>query len=340
MTLAEFKSKEEKVLIGEYPTQVEDNPMISICVQTFQQKNYIRNCLDGILMQKVNFTYEVLLGEDESNDGTREICIEYAEKFPNKIRLFLHRRENNIKIEGKASGRFNFLYNLHSANGKYIALCEGDDYWTDPFKLQKQFDYLEANKEYVLCAHQVDSLIADKRIKRRKICSNPSSTYLLIKNFIPTLSIFFRKKSLLPHYFDVIRYCIVGDFPLLYLIGKHGKFKIFSESMGVYRINNGGTYSQNTLEKKYDLNLKVLSYMQEYIEEDHMVYYNTGVNRQLIFRAIEKKILSKEYQKDLNQINLNETLSPRLIMIVKIIISIVPTKLGLKILRNLFSKSL
>src|SRR5690606_4409195 len=115
------------------------NPVVSVCVQTYQHAPYIRECLDSILMQKTDFPFEILLGEDESSDGTREICIEYAEKFPDKIKLFLHRRENNIQIFGYPTGRFNFLTNLYSSNGKYIAICEGDDYWTDSDKLQKQY---------------------------------------------------------------------------------------------------------------------------------------------------------------------------------------------------------
>ncbi len=124
--------------------------MVSVCVQTYQHKGYIKQCLDGILMQQTNFPYEIILGEDESTDGTREICIEYAEKYPDKIKLFLRCRKDVIYINGNATGRFNFMENLKACKGKYTALCEGDDYWTDPLKLQKQVDFLEANPEYSL----------------------------------------------------------------------------------------------------------------------------------------------------------------------------------------------
>ena len=104
----------------------------------------LRDCLDGILMQKTDFPYEIIIGEDGSTDGTREICIEYANKYPNLIRLFLRDRNvshltnkdgNDIMLNGK-------FQKLH-ARGKYYAPCEGDDYWTDPYKLQKQVDFLE-----------------------------------------------------------------------------------------------------------------------------------------------------------------------------------------------------
>ena len=117
-----FKSKFQKAPVEEYPNCVPENVVVSVCVQTYQHVDYIKEYLDGILNQKTNFDFEILLGEDASTDGTREICLKYAEKYPDKIRLFLHHRENNISVGGKPSGRFNFLYNLYTAQGKYIAL--------------------------------------------------------------------------------------------------------------------------------------------------------------------------------------------------------------------------
>ncbi len=151
MTFDDFKRRYEKEEVKEYKNILFAKPTVSVCVQTYQHVNYIKDCLDGILMQKTSFRFEILLGDDESTDGTREICREYAEKYPEKIRFFLHSRENNIQVNGNPTGRFNFLYNLYSSNGKYIAICEGDDYWTDPLKLQKQVDFLEKFPGYSLC---------------------------------------------------------------------------------------------------------------------------------------------------------------------------------------------
>ena len=118
-----------------------ETPVVSVCVVTYQHKDFIRSCLDGILMQKTNFPFEIILGEDESTDGTREICKAYAEKYPDKIKLFLRSRKDVIYINQHATGRFNFMENLKAARGKYIAFCEGDDYWIDEYKLQKQVDF-------------------------------------------------------------------------------------------------------------------------------------------------------------------------------------------------------
>ena len=151
MDFVSFKKKYQRKEVTHFPSNVLEDNLVSVCIQTYQHKDYIKQCLDGVLMQKTNFPFEILLGEDQSIDGTKEICIEYAKKHPTKIRLFLHRRENNIKINKTPTGRFNFLYNLYQAIGKYIAFCEGDDYWTDPYKLQKQVDFLEANPDYGMC---------------------------------------------------------------------------------------------------------------------------------------------------------------------------------------------
>lgn len=131
------------VEVKEYTNKVSESLIVSVCIQTYNHERFIGKCIDSVLMQKTTFPFEILLGEDESIDDTRKICTEYAIKYPNKIRLFLHSRKNTIFINGVATGRFNINYNLKNSNGKYIALCEGDDYWTDPLKLQKQVDFLD-----------------------------------------------------------------------------------------------------------------------------------------------------------------------------------------------------
>ena len=153
MDLVEFKELFQKKKVVEKDHNVPSQPLVSVCVQTYQHVNYIEHCLDSILMQQTDFDFEILLGEDASNDGTREICIEYAEKYPNKIRLFLHQRENNIEILGGQLFDVNFMYNLYSSKGDYIALCEGDDYWNDELKLQKQINFLKENPQYSVSYH-------------------------------------------------------------------------------------------------------------------------------------------------------------------------------------------
>jgi glycosyltransferase involved in cell wall biosynthesis len=247
MNFEDFKKKFEKKLVTDYPNGVTPQPLVSVCVQTFQHKNYIKTCLDSILMQQTNFPFEILLGEDESTDGTREICIEYAENFPDKVRLFLHHRENKIKIGGQPTGRFNFVYNLYSSKGKYIALCEGDDYWTDPLKLQKQVDFLKKNEDVNLCFHRAN-LLQNKSFNLHKVPEPyheiPFSYIELLKyyNFIATASIMFRspKQMLLPDWFSAVPF---GDLALYKLISSGKNMICLNEVMCVYRIQENGIWS-------------------------------------------------------------------------------------------------
>lgn len=137
---------------------ISKNPLVSVCIITYQHVDFIAECLDGALAQQTDFDVEILLGEDNSTDGTREICLEYAKRFPDKIRLFLHAPDRSNSIDGMTHAINNLTNNIQQAQGKYIAFCEGDDYWTDPEKLQKQVDFLEKNPEYVLCWTKFETL--------------------------------------------------------------------------------------------------------------------------------------------------------------------------------------
>lgn len=242
----------QKVPFQEYPNAVNQESFVSVCVQTYQHVNFIRQCLDGILMQITDFPFEILLGDDESNDGTREVCIEYAQKYPEKIRLFLHKRENNVKVDGKSTGRFNFFNNVLNAKGKYLAICEGDDYWTSSDKLQKQVEFLENNLNYSLCCHDYKifnmtdgSLIDNKEAKILEIISeenceidlnNWTEPYLL-----KTCAIVFRKDML--DYSIFVKSKRFSDIYLFTSLLDKGPGKFLNETMGVYRISNIGIWS-------------------------------------------------------------------------------------------------
>ena len=235
----------EKVQI--YPTKVKESTLVSVCVQTYKHENYIKQCLDGILMQKTNFEFEILLGEDDSPDRTREICIEYADKYPNKIRLFLHDRSNVIYINGNATGRYNFIYNLTNAKSKYIALCPGDDYWTDPLKLKKQVNFLEKNDDVNIVHTEIDWL----NEQDHHIIKNyyKSINYYLpeiydINHFylnskMRTLTFCFRSKCM-EGFSDLLlkNSWTVGDTALVLYITKNKKIGFIDDCTGVYRRGN------------------------------------------------------------------------------------------------------
>jgi len=119
------------------------NPLVSISCITFNHAPYIRQCLDGLMMQKTSFSFELLIHDDASTDGTADIIKEYERKYPDTIKV-IYEKENQWSKGRKGSSLFNFP----RSSGKYIALCEGDDYWIDPLKLQKQVDFLENTNGY------------------------------------------------------------------------------------------------------------------------------------------------------------------------------------------------
>ncbi len=121
-------------------------PIVSICCSTYNHEKFICEALDGFLIQKCNFPVEILIHEDCSTDNTAAIIKEYQQKYPHLIKP-VFQKENQY-----SKGIKPFTHLLYPrARGKYIALCEGDDYWTDPYKLQKQVDVLEASQEYMFC---------------------------------------------------------------------------------------------------------------------------------------------------------------------------------------------
>lgn len=221
--------------------------VVSVCITSYNHAEFIAQCLDSILSQQTDFPFEILIGEDESSDGTREICQKYAAQFPERIKLFLRSREDVIYINDRPTGRYNFMETLKQATGKYIAICDGDDFWTDTAKLQKQVSFLEENKEYTLTHHAVfeqnDKTNARKEIRLKP--DNDSTTELIKKNYIHTVSTLFRKESLvIPEWYLQVRQ---GDWPLWILLSMQGKIKYFEDLMACYRIHPKSNWSSSSV---------------------------------------------------------------------------------------------
>ena len=195
-------------------------------------------------MQQTSFPIEILVGEDESSDGTREICQRYATDYPERIRLFLRSRKDVIQIMGKPTGRANLLALLTGSRGKYIALCEGDDYWTDPLKLQQQVDRMEADDGLALCFHGVMIKRAVGELVPDYITKVPAAYEtvedLAIRgNYIHTPTVLFRASFLvLP---PELRQSPLGDFFIWMIVALKGRLLYLPENMAVYR--EGGTWS-------------------------------------------------------------------------------------------------
>lgn len=152
---------------------MKDEIAVSVCCITYNHEKYIRQCLDGFLSQKASFRYEILIHDDASTDNTASIIREYEKRYPGIVRGIFH--TENQYSKGVWPERFPFL----AAKGKYIAMCEGDDYWTDPQKLQKQYDAMEANPNCHMCVHRVKVITEDGRETGRYIAPEGVKTGVL-----------------------------------------------------------------------------------------------------------------------------------------------------------------
>lgn len=219
-------------------------PLVSVVVPTYQHADFIEQCLDGILMQKTTFPIEILVGEDGSTDGTREVCKRYAAEHPERIQLTLRSRKDVIFIMGKPTGRANFMDLLNAAKGKYIALCEGDDYWTDPLKLQKQADAMEKDPSVSGVFHFTEQRFEGMEGKGQLFGSHEGKLRFNLVDTISMLALchtgafMYRSSGIsLPHWFSKVR---SADMALFAMVAGSGDLVCIPEIMSVYRKHPGG----------------------------------------------------------------------------------------------------
>jgi len=205
--------------------------LVSVCIITYNHEEFIAECLDSAINQLTGFPFEIVIGEDKSTDKTLEICRGYAEKYPNLIRLIT--REENLGMNR------NWVETIRACKGKYIALCEGDDFWSDNRKLQKQFDALEKEKECTLCCHA--NYVLNKQ--KQTVKKGPGRGVYTIRDYIydpffHTSSFFFR--NIIDDHFFPSWYLKVfaADHFLTLLLSKRGNIYYIDEPMSVYRMNS------------------------------------------------------------------------------------------------------
>lgn len=262
-------------------TKHNDNQIIvSISCITYNHAPYIRQCLDGFLMQQTNFAYEVLIHDDASTDGTTEIIKEYEAKYPDIIKPIYE--DENQWVKGR---RGSAVFNFPRAKGKYIAMCEGDDYWTDSLKLQKQVDFLETHDECSFCAHNFDLYNQDteclERVRRQ---ARDFTMEDLVTGDLPiqTATILGRKESIDLDF--CLRLPFAMDATLFYQMLKCGKCRIFEDIMSVYRVHSSGIWSGALNVQHVDLRLRVVKSIYD-IEQNNIAaryllnQYSKGVGR-------------------------------------------------------------
>ena len=246
------------------------SPIVSICCTTYNHAKFIRQSLDGFVHQKTNFPIEVLIHDDASTDETQDVIREYEEKYPDIIKP-IYQKENQYSKGVPIS----LTYNWSRAKGKYIAMCEGDDYWTDPYKLQKQVDFLESHIDYVMCSHKWNDFIENKK---KVDCGMPlevdSSGKIydldsLVHGewYFQPLTVLFRRCAV-----DFKKYNLYKnskDITLFYVLLKNGKGFCFHDVMATYRIHSGGIWSGAGLNRrrKQDFETKIGIYEVEKSKE-------------------------------------------------------------------------
>jgi glycosyltransferase involved in cell wall biosynthesis len=196
-------------------------------------------------MQKTDFRYEIIINDDCSNDGTTEIIKEYVEKYPNIIKAIFH--EENLYSKGERGMMSRFVY--PHVRGKYVAICEGDDYWTDPYKLQKQVDYMEAHPECAICFHPV--MVHDQRtgedhpdaLAQVPILTT-SKDLARIGNYIHTPSVMYRYNKEVNKKLEQLGRIGVGDYLQHLLYAQYGNICKLPDYMAVYR-QGVGVWSGN-----------------------------------------------------------------------------------------------
>jgi len=234
-----------------------DNPVVSIVCITYNHEPYLRKALDGFLMQKISFPLEIILAEDCSTDGTRKICEEYAAKYPDKIKYIY--RDHNVGYNE------NEYEAMCAATGKYIAYCEGDDYWTDSNKLQKQIDFLESHLDYSVCWHRCVHRNAKTGDERDDACAQilPQGVEGVDINmdtyfggwYTQPLTMVFRKDALdLPLYHS---YKYFRDMHQMYHILKNGKGFLFAFLGGVRYVHDGGIASVRSSKQQCDDSIRI-----------------------------------------------------------------------------------
>ena len=263
-----------------------DEIVVSICCMAYNHESYIRKCIDSFLMQKTDFRFEVIIHDDASTDNTAQIIKEYERKYPEIIKP-IYQTENQFS-KGVS---IPYKYQYPVACGKYIALCEGDDFWTDELKLQKQVDFLERNEDCVLCGHAAYYADNDSMLSKDTFFSYGMGTRIISTNEIiagwvmATNSMVFKKIALdteaIPYKGDAFN----GDYALMTYLSLKGKVFFMDELMSAYRVESIGsiTYGwKQDRKKRVDADERLLAMLDRLNKYTNFVYEDSVIKKQSV----------------------------------------------------------
>lgn len=297
---------------------------ITVVLMTYNQKNYISQSLESILAQKIDTSFDVLVHDDCSNDGTYEIVLDYQKKYPNKIKI-IHQNERKFLNDG-----FNMMiykYVVPYIKSKYIAYCDGDDYWCDVHKLRKQYDFMESHKDYSMCFHsayqlkQNGDMSSKWFIQEDKDIGMPDLINDNLGIRIATSSIFL-KSNVFKNFPDWRKTFCVEDFPMYMMAAMNGKIHQLSDIMCVYRQFSIGSWSSQNKEN----NERIISHQKDIIDnmkafdkQTNYEYHNLVKNKidasNFRIAFLQKNffiIFSKKYKKFFKKLTFKERMSLKL----------------------------
>jgi glycosyltransferase involved in cell wall biosynthesis len=273
----------------------EHDVMVSICCTTYNHEKFIGQAVESFLMQQTNFEFEIIISDDCSTDGTLQVLKTFEQKYPGKIKIFSSKK--NI------GAHQNMIKTVNSCMGKYIALCDGDDYWTDACKLQKQVDFLEQNPEYVICCHY--TRVTDANNNTLHVSANPIPlvyTYydLLVGKQLETktATVVYHNIAMVNQVFQKpwYRKCYAGD-KLLKLFATFNtgrKIYVLPEVMSCYRNHTGGVWSMIESDARMemmvsDFNLIIKNFAYQAVHKKRLLLLY--IKRYLLFELKRFRIL-------------------------------------------------
>lgn len=234
--------------------------LVSVAVITYNQEKHIAQTLDSILMQKCNFDFNIIVGEDYSTDNTRMICEKYEKNYPGKVIILKHRQNLGLIR--------NYAATFANCTGKYIAQCDGDDYWTDPDKLQKQADFLENNPQYSLCFHDIEQIFEGENTEKSYLETFRAGDYVpdnIWEEWVIATStvMFYRKMVESPYYlkYATHKHMLQQDVFIIATANEQGKIFGLEEKMSVYRKHEGSVTADGS-SPKTDRMQRMLNYIR------------------------------------------------------------------------------
>ena len=282
-----------------------EKPKVSICIPTYNHDKFIKKTIESILIQKVDFKVEIVVHDDASTDNSQIILKYYKKRYPSLIRLILQ-KENQLSKYGRVILQ-NFL--APNTRGKYLAICDGDDFWTDTLKLKKQADFLDNNPDCGMIYTKVKRFNIDEdRFTYRQFGGPYISFYDLLtkSNRIPTLTALFKKKIFKEYIRDIKpekQNWLMGDYPLWLYIALNGKIHFLKESTGVYRMGQNTLSNPLNWEKREAFIRSTFDIKRFFLEYSKIKYSETSLCDSEYFELASnaviysKNILSKYFIK-------------------------------------------